>query len=107
MARIDTPKLSFPFRLHANGLSAVTIEQDSDDEILDCLEVLLSTEKGSREEAPAYGIEDQTFKEGGADLEQVLTAISKWEPRAGKALEADVIASFIQHIRVKVMARDA
>jgi phage baseplate assembly protein W len=107
MARIDTPKLSFPFRLHANGASAVVVEQDSDDEILDCVEVLLSTEKGSREEAPAYGVEDQSFLEGGANQDQILTAISKWEPRAERTLEADQIISSIQRVRVKVIARDA
>lgn len=107
MSNIDTPKLSFPFRLRANGLSAVVVEQDSDAEILDCLEVLLSTEKGSREEVPTYGIEDQTFKEGGIDVEQVLMDITKWEPRAGQSLEADEIVSHIQHARVKVTARDA
>lgn len=107
MTKIDTPKLSFPFRLQASGLRAVVVEQDSDDEIFDCLEVLLSTEKGSREEAPAYGIEDQSFLEGGANQDQILTAIAKWEPRAERTLEADQIIAFIQRVRVRVMARDA
>lgn len=107
MADIDTPKLSFPFRLHANGVSAVVVEQDSDDEILDCLEVLLSTEEGSREEAPSYGLDDQTFKQGGADLDQIIATISKWEPRADKILEADTIVKLIQSVRAKVLARDA
>ena len=107
MAKIDTPKISFPLRLRANGASAVVVEQDSIDEIMDCVEVLLSTEEGSREEAPAYGIDDLTFRMGGVDQELVMATIAKWEPRAETILEADEIEQFIQRVRLKVMVRDA
>lgn len=103
---ITTPKISFPFHLRANGQSAVVVEQDSDDEIVDCVETLLSTEEGSREELPAYGIDEQVFLQGGVDLDVVMATVARWEPRALVVLEADEIEALVQRVRVKVMARD-
>ena len=84
---IDTPKLSYPFRFNAAGSQAIVVEQNSQDEIIDCVEVLLSTELGERQEVPDYGVPDQTFRQGGASTEAIEEAIRTWEPRADVDIE--------------------
>lgn len=100
---VEIPHFSLPFRRDLNG-RAVVVEQDSDEEIVDCVEVLLSTEKGSREEIPEYGIPDQVFRQNGADLAQIGASIDRWEPRAEHFLERDgYLIDMVDRVRVNIM----
>ncbi len=76
---IDTPKFRFPFNISNNR--AEIVEQDSIDEIAQCVYAVLATEEGSRVEEPEFGIEDQAHKKNGADISSIREAISTWEPR--------------------------
>jgi phage baseplate assembly protein W len=100
-ADIIVPKLAFPFRLSASGKRALCVEQDSVEEIVACVEVLLRTELGSRVEAPTYGISDQAFRQGGASLNEIRNAIAMWESRADVTLEAGDIENLVQAVRVR------
>lgn len=95
---IDIPHFSFPFRL--SGGSPATVEQGSDDEILDCVEVLLSTEPGERIDLPDYGLEDQTFREGGASRTAIQNTIRTWEPRASTDIEPAELEERIDNVRL-------
>lgn len=75
------PHLAIPFRLNPDG-SAQTVDQDSIDDIAQCVEVLTATTIGSRIELPGYGIPDLTFTQGQPAAQQILQAINTWEPRA-------------------------
>lgn len=103
----DVPHFAYPFRRDSHGLPVV-VEEDSDDEILDCVEVLLRTERGSREEIPEYGIPDQVFIMGGADKTAIQATIRRWEPRASVFLERDdpTIPAMIDTVRINVLGRD-
>lgn len=106
MAYPEVPHFSFPLRKDARG-NLVTVEQDSDEEIIDCVEVLLSTPVGLREEVPTYGLPDQTFRMNGADLEQIASVIGRWEPRAEHHIERDSpIMDLIDRVRVNVTERE-
>lgn len=102
MPDVDVPHFSFPFRLGNNGKFAV-VEQDSSDEIADCVQVLLSTPSGSRAELPEYGIDDPTFTQS-IDVQGILAAIDDWEPRAqvDVGVEVDSGDDLIRHIRANV-----
>jgi hypothetical protein len=79
-----TPHLAVPFRI-IGGKTAV-VEQDSVDEVRDCVFALLSTRLGSRIELPEYGIPDELFglvAPGEIDISALLAVIEEWEPRAG------------------------
>lgn len=89
MAHVDTPKISFPFALVGNGSAVKHVEQGSDEEVLDCVEVLLSTEAGERIEVPDYGVSPQVFREGGASIEEIMDTIRVWEDRAEAVIERD------------------
>jgi phage baseplate assembly protein W len=97
----DIPKLAFPF---ARGAYR---EQDSDEEIIDCVEVLLSTNRGERIEVPDYGLPDQAFREGGASQEQIVATINEWEDRADISVErtGSELDALIDRLRVTVSRR--
>jgi phage baseplate assembly protein W len=99
---VAVPHFSFPFRLGSSGSFAV-VEQDSTDEITDCVQVLLSTEVGTRAELPEYGIDDPSFTQT-VDVPGILSAIDDWEPRAqvDVGVDFDDKDELIRHISVNV-----
>jgi phage baseplate assembly protein W len=106
MHKDDVPKISFPFRMVSSGKNAVYVEQDSDEEVMDCVEVLLRTEVGSREEIPEFGLPDQAFRLGGVDIQVVLASVNRWEPRARRSgISADQIEELVQTSRIEITQR--
>lgn len=99
----DIPKLAFPFSRGSYR------EQDSDEEITDCVEVLLSTQQGERIEVPEYGLPDQAFKQGGASREAIVATINEWEDRAAVSVERTAsdadLDNLIDRHRVSVSRR--
>jgi phage baseplate assembly protein W len=102
MAKVITPHFDFPFRRSGSGRSAVYVEQDSDEEVMDCVEVLLRTPVGSREEIPDYGTPDYVFRQGGVEISDLTGTIEHWEPRAGALLETDGIVNMAQTVRIRM-----
>ena len=102
---VITPKLSFPFQFSATGRRALVVEQNSDEEIEACLEVLLLTVQGTREEVPEYGVPDQTFRMNGVSREQVLAAIRTWEPRADVQFNSQEIDHLVHRVQVHYTGR--
>lgn len=93
------PHFAFPLRLDS-GRFGVN-EQDSLDDINDCVTVLLSTPLGSREELPDYGITDPTG-ERDLDTASILDAIAEWEDRAVADTEDPVLIDGVWHLGVLV-----
>lgn len=93
----EIPHLASPFRIV--GRSAVTIEQDSDEDLLLNVSTLLRTEIESRDELPEYGIEDLPFRSDA--YTEITAAIREWEPRMA-AESDDEIHDLIQTVNVKV-----
>jgi phage baseplate assembly protein W len=105
-SNVDVPHFSFPFRLSGSTPGPVYVDQDSDDEIMDCVEVYLATDKGERQDAPEYGLQDPTFHEGNIDINAVMADLSVWEPRASVGIATTEITDTIQRLRVGVRGRD-
>ena len=82
-------KLKVPLEMGATGFR--TVEQDSEDEIAQCVYAVMATERGGRLEEPDFGISDPTFEQGGMDLGEALLAINTWEPRAEVELEQEIV----------------
>jgi phage baseplate assembly protein W len=74
------PHLALPLRLNGRG-SAVTVEQDSPEEIAQCVAVVLATPVGSRVEVPDFGSPRADFDEQ-PDTAGMVAAVEEWEPRA-------------------------
>lgn len=94
------PKLAVPFRVI--GGRPQTVEQDSTEEIANCVWAVLTTPLGSREIDPSFGIPEQVFQQGGVDVDDLRSAIEEQEPRAETALTAGEIEEMAQTVEVNV-----
>lgn len=102
---MSVPHFSFPFRLDASG-SIATLEQDTWQDVAQCVQVLLTTREGDRIELPTYGVPDPVFKTlDSVDSGDLLSRIGQWEKRAAATLDitADSMDEMIQHIRVNLL----
>lgn len=75
-----TPHFAYPFR-YVNG-SAVVNEQDSTDDIADCVFAICATNPGDRIELPDFGITDPTFQQEPIGTAVLQQQIEEWEHRA-------------------------
>jgi phage baseplate assembly protein W len=82
---VDIPHFDVPFSIP--GSSARVVEQDSEEDVTNCVEVLLRYSIGFRIDVPEFGIPDPTFTEVPLDLKTVRGAIVEWEPRASALVE--------------------
>lgn len=98
---VDVPHFKFPFRVAASGRRVMVVEQDSDDEVLDCVEVTLRTRPGDRLDEPEFGLEDQAFVMYRDDnMEEVVNAVRVWEPRARTYIASQEIADLVERVRL-------
>lgn len=81
----ELPHLAWPVRLA--GTSLAVLEQDSLEEVTQCVAVLASIPAGTYIDTPELGWEDPTFTEGGPSAEHLAAAISEFEPRAAATIE--------------------
>ena len=96
----ETPHFKFPFRIIGN--SATTIEQDSDEDILGCVEAILRTEVGSRDELPEFGVDDLAFRAGESVEAEVVGSVTEWEPRVAASATAEEIEDMIMKVESSV-----
>lgn len=82
---VETPHFSFPFRFElipgTGDRAAAVVEQQSADEVADCVLRIAHTPRGFREELPDFGITDPTFSQVPVDVERMTEEIREWEPR--------------------------
>jgi phage baseplate assembly protein W len=76
------PQFALPFRVI--GGEVVEVEQDSPEEIGQCVEAILRTPEGTRIDEPEFGRPDETFAQLSTDSNatQYVAAVERWEPRA-------------------------
>lgn len=105
---VDIPHFRLPVQVH-DGRFAV-VEQDSLDEIGQCAETVLRYPLGHRLDLPDFGLSDQAFGMGGADMVEIGEAIETWEPRATSLVdgldEAESLEQGISQLRVTVGTTD-
>jgi phage baseplate assembly protein W len=101
----DVPHFSLPFRFATPY--AATTEQDSLDEIADCVYAILVCPAGFRVELPAFGLPDPTFAMPAPDLDVMRDVVETWEPRAAVLLaeNPDVVDELIANVEVQVNVR--
>lgn len=74
--------LAVPFRIE--GDHAATVEDGSDEEIRQNVEVIITTRRDQRTVLPEFGIGDPVFGTGGRtpDPVEIERAVDRWDPRA-------------------------
>lgn len=102
MSAPDTPHFNFPFAF--SGSSVDTVEQDTLDDITNCVKVILLTHVGFRSEVPSFGVPDFTFIKQPIGRDFILALIAEQEPRAALMIREapDVFDNLIDHILVEV-----
>lgn len=82
------PHFQFPFSI-LGGHVQVT-EQDTQDEIDDCVLVLLLTPVNSREVLPGYGTPETLFAQQPLPIAQILSQVRQWESRASVLMNVSI-----------------
>lgn len=104
MAQEVATHLPYPFRWGSHG-NAVEIDQDTDDEIINCVEVIVITPVGSLVDQGDFGAVDFIFQKNPSVI--TLTAqINKWEPRANVEIttQLDSVDSLMRLVEIQVAA---
>jgi hypothetical protein len=101
----DVPHFSLPFRFV--NPQAATTEQDSLDEVADCVFAILTCPVGFRVESPSFGLPDPTFSMPAPDLDEIRSVIEQWDDRAAVVLaeQPDLFDALIAHVIATVSVR--
>lgn len=94
------PHFGIPFFIDPDRGAHVE-EQDSEEEILDCVETILRYQKNQRPESPDFGIPDVTFSEPLVNVGPIQSALIHWEPRIETKVNSPTVDNLIQTIVVE------
>lgn len=99
----------FPFRFSNQSKHVAVVDQDSVDDVANCVMAAVITDFGSRDEVPTFGVPDQLFKLQPLSLEIIVNAVSEWENRAELVLtqQTDSRDSLVDNILAVVNVRRA
>jgi hypothetical protein len=91
---ITVPHFALPFRFaaSANGVHARITEQDSYEEIRDCVSAIVRYTRGERPEAPTFGITPQEFAMP-VDIDHILSQAELHEPRLTMVISSEIPTS--------------
>lgn len=81
--------------------------QGSSLELADRVNVLCHTPPGWLDDSPGFGLADQRFRRGGADLDEISRQISEWVPDAIAAIDEDPsrIDAGLDYLGIQVASR--
>lgn len=87
----DIPHIRMPMRWERSEgrVRIAEVEQDTPDEIAGCVEAIVRTPYGHRDEREDFGINPVLFQQG-IDSEAMSRAINRQEPRSDAYVESDV-----------------
>ena len=77
---VDVPHFNYPFILGSDGANVV--EQDTIDDIANCVVAILSTHVGWRDEVPAFGVPDYAMRKQPIGADDIQARVSEQETRA-------------------------
>jgi len=80
----DIPHFDLPFRMaYQHGVpSAVEVDQDTNDDVFNCVVAIVRTHVGFRPEVPDFGLSDLVFVVQPLDTDSLQADITIQEPRA-------------------------
>ncbi|HSZ70256.1 MAG TPA: hypothetical protein VK756_07830 [Solirubrobacteraceae bacterium] len=100
---LEVPVMKWPFRMGGFNSSEIAyVEQDTPEEVAQCVAMVFSVEQGALVDAPKLGLPDPTFRIGGVSEATLLAVAQRWEPRAALNLTRDTIVALAQAVDVEV-----
>lgn len=102
MVAVLTPHFDLPFRMV--GGSFAVVEQDSQEDIANCVEAIVRTPFASIPDSPDFGVDDHSFDNQPIDTNALTAQILNQEPRATILIEeqTDLVDNLIEHIAINV-----
>ncbi|HEY1249459.1 MAG TPA: hypothetical protein VGE97_10765 [Nitrososphaera sp.] len=79
----DTKHFDLPFQFDAITSHAREVEQDTLDDVVNCVYVAYLVEPPYRMEVPTFGVPSQVFDLQPLNLQEMIDAVYIWEGRAG------------------------
>jgi hypothetical protein len=80
MSTTVTPHFDLPLKI--GPLGANVVEQDSIDDVANCVVMIVSVPQGWRDEAPQFGIDDPTLRRQPLGADAIMGVIGAQDPRA-------------------------
>lgn len=97
------PHISIPLKFIGGGAGGIDVnEQDTLDDIYDCVQAIIRCPEGWRPELPTFGITDQTFSQSEIDLSLIGDKVATWEPRSDALYEQTLSGPTLLDDLVKV-----
>lgn len=78
---VTIPHVTFPLTINRTTSAVSVAEQDSQQDILSCVRMILACPTGTCPEIPGFGRPDPTFSPVPVDTAGLAAAIQFWEPR--------------------------
>lgn len=100
--RLQTPKFKVPFQIQ-NG-AALVVEQDSTEEVVQCVNAILRTPVGTHIDEPELGLPELAFTDT-PEHEEIRDAIDRWEPRARYVVTEGDVIDLAQNVDVEINER--
>lgn len=99
---ILVPHFDLPFRL--NGTSFAVVDQDSERDISNCVETIVRTPYGFRNDNPDFGLDDHTFDNQPLNKNAIITQIENQEPRSTIVITEtmDLVDHLIDNLKIEV-----
>lgn len=96
------PHFDLPFRF--SPTSAVCVEQDSFNDVANCVEVIVSTPQGFRDDSPDFGLPELEFANQPLHIDEISAIINAQEPRAEILTRerTDLLDPLIAHLTIEV-----
>ncbi len=100
---LEVPVMEWPFRMGGYNQSEIAfVEQDSPEEVAECVAMVFSVERGALVDEPTLGLIDPSFRVGGVSEATLLAVAQRWEPRATLAFTLDQIVQLAQAVDIEV-----
>ncbi|HEY7415883.1 MAG TPA: hypothetical protein VH593_11870 [Ktedonobacteraceae bacterium] len=91
---VVTPHFRVPFSFGGLNGGAFVNDQDSFEDLHDCMLAIVAFPVGSRQELPEFGSPDYSFiRDTTAVPTQLRSAIAQWEPRPNATVDGQQIIS--------------
>jgi len=88
--------------LQVSGGQWAYVEQDSDEEVANCVRNICAFERGFRIEDPAFGIADPTFTTAPIDTADIAEALDAYEERASVQIFQEITPDGQVNVRLEV-----
>jgi hypothetical protein len=83
------PHFDLPFRRNTSNKAVQVVEQDDDQDVLNCVHAIVRYPRGQRLEPDGFGVDELVFQNN-PTAQGLLTQIYEWEPRASMSLIEEV-----------------